>query len=114
MGACPIVIWEYGLIAKVGGLSGLSNGVEIIWKLKLEFSLAMVGEKSLDAIQPIGPSAVGTVKRISSTKRNDLRRYSTCSVSFVIEPLRRAQEAGYDMIEIHGHMVTRQMSLWSR
>ncbi|HFI0619644.1 TPA: NADH:flavin oxidoreductase/NADH oxidase [Streptococcus suis] len=68
---------------------------------KVGVQLSHGGRKAADAIQPIGPSAVGYSEEYQVPKEmtlDDIQRVHSAFVSAA----RRAQEAGYDMIEIHG------------
>ncbi|BCP57837.1 NADPH dehydrogenase [Streptococcus parasuis] len=68
---------------------------------KVGIQLSHGGRKATDAIQPIGPSAVGYSEEYRVPKEmtfDDIQRVQSAFVSAA----RRAQEAGYDMIEIHG------------
>ncbi len=68
---------------------------------KVGIQLSHGGRKAADALQPIGPSAVGYSKEYQVPKEmtlDDIQRVQSAFVSAA----RRAQDAGYDMIEIHG------------
>lgn len=116
IGGVGLIIQEATAIEPDGRLSNRDLGIwsdrqgralaDLVMELKafgskVGIQLSHGGRKAADALQPIGPSAVGYSKEYQVPKEmtlDDIQRVQSAFVSAA----RRAQEAGYDMIEIHG------------
>lgn len=116
IGGVGLIIQEATAVEPDGRLSNRDLGIwsdrqgralaDLVMELKsfgskVGIQLSHGGRKAADAIQPIGPSAVGYSKEYQVPKEmtlDDIQRVQSAFVSAA----RRAQEAGYDMIEIHG------------
>ena len=116
IGGAGLIIQEATAVEPDGRLSNRDLGIwsdrqgralaDLVMELKsfgskVGIQLSHGGRKAADAIQPIGPSAVGYSKEYQVPKEmtlDDIQRVQSAFVSAA----RRAQEAGYDMIEIHG------------
>ena len=116
IGGVGLIIQEATAVEPDGRLSNRDLGIwsdrqgralaDLVMELKsfgskVGIQLSHGGRKAADAIQPIGPSAVGYSKEYQVPKEmtlDDIQRVQSAFVSAA----RRAQDAGYDMIEIHG------------
>ena len=116
IGGVGLIIQEATAVEPDGRLSNRDLGIwsdrqgralaDLVMELKafgskVGIQLSHGGRKAADALQPIGPSAVGYSKEYQVPKEmtlDDIQRVQSAFVSAA----RRAQEAGYDMIEIHG------------
>ncbi|NCB78918.1 MAG: NADH:flavin oxidoreductase/NADH oxidase [Bacilli bacterium] len=116
IGGVGLIIQEATAIEPDGRLSNRDLGIwsdrqgralaDLVMELKafgskVGIQLSHGGRKAADALQPIGPSAVGYSKEYQVPKEmtlDDIQRVQSAFVSAA----RRAQDAGYDMIEIHG------------
>ena len=116
IGGVGLIIQEATAVEPDGRLSNRDLGIwsdrqgralaDLVMELKsfgskVGIQLSHGGRKAADAIQPIGPSAVGYNEEYQVPKEmtlDDIQRVQSAFVSAA----RRAQEAGYDMIEIHG------------
>lgn len=116
IGGVGLIIQEATAVEPDGRLSNRDLGIwsdrqgralaDLVMELKafgskVGIQLSHGGRKAADAIQPIGPSAVGYNEEYQVPKEmtlDDIQRVQSAFVSAA----RRAQDAGYDMIEIHG------------
>ena len=116
IGGVGLIIQEATAVEPDGRLSNRDLGIwsdrqgralaDLVMELKafgskVGIQLSHGGRKAADALQPIGPSAVGYSKEYQVPKEmtlDDIQRVQSAFVSAA----RRAQDAGYDMIEIHG------------
>ena len=116
IGGVGLIIQEATAVEPDGRLSNRDLGIwsdrqgralaDLVMELKafgskVGIQLSHGGRKAADAIQPIGPSAVGYSKEYQVPKEmtlDDIQRVQSAFVSAA----QRAQDAGYDMIEIHG------------
>ena len=116
IGGVGLIIQEATAVEPDGRLSNRDLGIwsdrqgralaDLVMELKafgskVGIQLSHGGRKAADALQPIGPSAVGYSKEYQVPKEmtlDDIQRVQSAFVSAA----QRAQDAGYDMIEIHG------------
>ena len=116
IGGVGLIIQEATAVEPDGRLSNRDLGIwsdrqgralaDLVMELKafgskVGIQLSHGGRKAADALHPIGPSAVGYSKEYQVPKEmtlDDIQRVQSAFVSAA----RRAQDAGYDMIEIHG------------
>lgn len=76
---------------------------------KIGIQIAHAGRKAEDAAQPVGASAIPVISQVEETKKSGFkqpRALNTAEVKATViqfkDAVRRAVEAGFDTIELHG------------